>query len=241
LRGLILDEPSTIQLVGMSDKVDTLADPYRILDKTSVGCSTRVVDFQLMIAEATRTVPLSSKELESAIDVLSSAGQALQLTRFERLSYRALMVSVDVATVSFVAYNILIMIAAPRMPASDFNPEALGGIFVASIICLVVFLVSIIVGIVSLALNIPVFRKAFRERARLKELGLSSLSRSLWKESRRSRWIRRVRGILLIGTGIYILVFAVVFVAAATMAPFPEPEREARIVIFYLALPVRVL
>lgn len=60
---------------------------------------------------------------------------------------------------------------------------------------------GILVGIVSLALNIPLLRKVFRERARLKKLGLSSLSRSLWKESRRSRWSRwlsRAHGTLLI-------------------------------------------
>jgi hypothetical protein len=45
-------------------------------------------------------------------------------------------------------------------------------------------------------------RKLYRERASLKELGLSSLSKSLWKESRRSRWRSRAREVLLIVVGI---------------------------------------
>jgi hypothetical protein len=45
-------------------------------------------------------VALSPNELERTIKVLSSAGQTLQLTRFERITYRALLVSVDVAMAS---------------------------------------------------------------------------------------------------------------------------------------------
>ena len=50
-------------------------------------------------------VALSSTELERIIEVLSSAGQRLQLTLFEkRLSYRTLLVSVDAATASFFGF-----------------------------------------------------------------------------------------------------------------------------------------
>src|SRR5205823_3750004 len=67
-------------------------------------------------------------------------------------------------------------------------------------------LLAICVGLVAFALNIPFFIRTFRERKRLKELGLSSLTRSLWKESRRSRWISRIRGaVLLVVIGLLVI------------------------------------
>jgi hypothetical protein len=53
-----------------------------------------------MSAKATPTIAVSSKELGNAIEALSSAGRAFQLTRFQRLSYQALMISVDVGAAS---------------------------------------------------------------------------------------------------------------------------------------------
>lgn len=118
---------------------------------------------------AARTIALSSEELESTIEVLSSAAQALQLTRFERLSYRGLMVSVDVGAASFVA--------AVLLSSTGFGDEALQTrMFWAFKTLFLVFAASVLVGIVLLALNIPLIRKAFCERARLKTLGLSTLS-----------------------------------------------------------------
>jgi hypothetical protein len=165
-----------------------------------------------MSAKATQTVSLSSTELESAIGVLSSA-QALHLTRFERLSYRALMVSVDLAVLSFVAAFFFAVLALPLK-----DPEVLAAkrSFALYLVSSLVGAVSSLVGIVSLVLNIPLFRKALRERARLKQLGLSSLSESLWKESRRSRWISRARSALLIVIGILILAGAVGFIGSLT-------------------------
>jgi hypothetical protein len=148
----------------------------------------------------TRTIELDPKNLEGGIEALSSAAQAFQLTPFERFSYRALIVSVDVAMASLVAL-ITILIADP-----DNAP-------VVGVIC-IVFAVCVLVATVFLVLNTPLFRKAFRERAKLKELGLASLSESLWKESRRSRWIRRARGALFIMTAIFCLLaggFAAVY------------------------------
>jgi len=136
---------------------------------------------------ATRTIELDQKNLEAGIQALSSAAQAFRLTPFERRAYRALMVSVDVAAWSFVAYIFISELAS------------------------VTFAFAVVVGIVSLGLNIPLLRKLYRERARLKELGLSSLSKSLWKESRRNRWISRARRALLIVVGILIFVMAVFF------------------------------
>ena len=152
-----------------------------------------------MSAKDTRTISLSSKELEGAIDVLSNV-QALQLTRFERLSYLALMVSADLLVLSFFVSIIWPFVFGPFPVREEMSTSLL--------VYLNVYRGVVLVGVVSLVLNIPLFRKTFRERARLKQLGLSSLSQSLWKESWRSRWVSRVRGGLLIVIGILSLVSA---------------------------------
>jgi hypothetical protein len=135
-------------------------------------------------------IELERNDLDKSIEVLSSAAQALQLTR-----YRALMLSVDVATVTLAA----------AMIVSYFLQDWVFTVLVA------VCFVSILIGLVLLVLNIPLFVRVFREGARLKKLGLSSLSKSLWIEGRRSRWIRRARSYLLIGMGMFLVVAGVVF------------------------------
>lgn len=121
-------------------------------------------------------VALSSNELERTIEVLSSAGQTLQLTRLERITYRALLVSVDVAMASLFGCFLAIIFAS-------FSGDWL---WVLALVLGLVFAVSFLVAMLSLALNIPLLLKTFREDRRLKQLGLGSLSTSLWKESRRS-------------------------------------------------------
>jgi hypothetical protein len=153
----------------------------------------------------TRTIALDQKDLEAGIEALLSAAQALQLTRFERLSYRALMLSADV----FIASSVAISVTMPMFIAFSGGATGRSTLSWAVAVFSLVFIVSILVGMVSLALNIPLFRKASRERARLKELGLDSLSQSLWKESRRSRWISRVHGALLIVMSIFYLLAGV--------------------------------
>lgn len=144
----------------------------------------------------TRNIPLSSEQLDSAIEVLASAGQALQLTRFERLAYRALMISADVVMASYVAQ----LLATLPIMLDFVEPSgiALGIAYAVGFI----YYASVLAGIISIALNFPLFRKAFRDRARLKERGLSSLSYFLWKESRRSQRISRTREALLIVIGL---------------------------------------
>jgi hypothetical protein len=132
----------------------------------------------------TRTVPVSSNQLDTAIEVLSSAAREFQLTRFQRLSYRALIVSLDVVATCYLALEV-VLIFVQRPP------------FLNTII-----LLALLVGMLAFVLNIPLFLRVFRERARLKKLGLSSLSKSLWKESRRSRWISRIRGAVLMTAAI---------------------------------------
>jgi hypothetical protein len=149
----------------------------------------------------TRTVELDRNDLDKSIGVLSSAAQALQLTRFERVSYQALTVSVDL--VAAVIFAVFVMGVVERLSDWALPDYAAEWLSLAWFVC-------ILIGMVSLALNIALFRKVFRERARLKKLGLSSLSRSLWKESRQSRWISRAHGTLLIVAGI-ILLFMIAF------------------------------
>jgi hypothetical protein len=156
---------------------------------------------------ATRTIALDSKNLQGGIEALSSAARAFQLTPFERGAHRALMVSVDVAVGSFVAFvaliGIIAILAARGLEPKDFTPVQQAFVFAPLAASTVAFAFAVVVGTVSLALNIPLLRKFYRERARLKELGLSSLSESLWKESRRGRWISRARGVLLTVVGIF--------------------------------------
>src|SRR5262245_47990954 len=110
-----------------------------------------------MGAMATRTIPVSSKELESAIEVLSNVGHTLQLTRFERFSYRALMVSVDVAAVCFLFSFIIASLPIKLLPEDlQKSPEGLAVLVFSP---LAVYILSLLVALVLLALNIPVFLK----------------------------------------------------------------------------------
>jgi len=69
-------------------------------------------------------------------------------------------------------------------PVGDLLPfEQLSGIGlfigILEIILAAILFTALFSGMVSLVLNIPLFRKTVRESARLKQLGLSSLSQSL--------------------------------------------------------------
>lgn len=160
---------------------------------------------------STRTIAVSSKELDSAIEVLSNASQQLQLTRFERFSYHALMISADVLVITAIVSMVL---APPAFveAAKNLTPDYFS-YFRAAV--RVVSIGALFAGIVSLALNIPVFRKIFRERARFKELGLNYLYKRLWAESGRSRWIRRVRNGLLMVVGFIYLFGGILFLILA--------------------------
>lgn len=102
---------------------------------------------------STRTVALSSKELDSAIEVLSSA-KTLQLTRFEKISYRALIFSVDVAAACYIADNAW----NSYFEIHQFDEWSF------SLVVGLLFLLALLVGLVALALNTPLFLRAFRER-----------------------------------------------------------------------------
>jgi hypothetical protein len=168
---------------------------------------------------ASRTIALDSKHLEGGIEALSSASRAFQLTPFERRAYRALMVSVDVAAWSLLASIATFFIFRPGQ--KDLTPVQLA-FFIASMVAFIAFILAFVVGTISLVLNFPLVRKLYRERERLKELGLSFLSKSLWEESRRSRWISRARGALLIGVAILSFLFAVVYGVIGTIAKVDE-------------------
>jgi hypothetical protein len=179
-------------------------------------------------------VALSPNELERTIEVLSSAGQTLQLTRAERITYRTLLVSVDVALASLLGF-VLALIFAWQYPATVArNVEVSWPWWVVGVLA-TIFIVSLLVGLVALALNIPLLLKTFREGRRLKQLGLSSLSTSLWKESRRGRWISRLRNALILGISILFVVIVVVglvgMLAKDIVAPFSRDEEQTALLI----------
>jgi hypothetical protein len=139
----------------------------------------------LIRSMAIRTIPLDSKNLESGIEALSSAMRAFQLTRLERVAYYALMASVNVAVWGGLTLFFVVLLSGKYELARGV-PKALGTV-AAGIMTFGAGLAA-----VALLLNIPLAYKLFRERARLKKLGLAPLSKSLWQESRRARWISRV-------------------------------------------------
>jgi hypothetical protein len=159
-----------------------------------------------------RTLSLDQKSLEDGIAALSSAAHSFQLTRFERLLYRTLVVSVEVAVVSFLIA--LVFGTFLQVEAKRGIPLGLGSSLVLFGVELV-FSVAFLVGTVSLVLNIPLFYKTHTEAKRLKMLGLAALSTSLWKESRRSHWIRRVRSALVVIVAVLLLLFTGFLIAGA--------------------------
>jgi hypothetical protein len=203
-----------------------------------------------------RSVPLSSNDLDSAIDVLASAGQALKPTRRERWSYRALMISADVAMAS-IGIQFPIGVVAGMLLAPEPNDDPLkfvDRLFASSDIlaaflytAIAVSAVAVVVGIVSLALNVPLFREAQRNRAKLEERGLSSLSRVLWKQTRRSQWVSRIRAVLLVTVAScfildYLYLLYIVYVEAPDLETFGEfGEKISEPIIHWTLLVFRLL
>ena len=107
-----------------------------------------------MSAMATRTVALSSKELDSAIEVLSSARHALQLTRFQKFSYFALTVTADVI-MFLLAADIIVNILDESL---HVNERSLSPFFALGVV------VCVPIGLLSLALNYPLIHDAFLEK-----------------------------------------------------------------------------
>jgi hypothetical protein len=143
------------------------------------------------------------------------------------------MISADV-----VAWGWIAGIATSIIFGGDLKPDDLTPVQAALVFApWVAIPVAVIVGIVSLALNISLLRKLYRERARLKELGLSSLSKSLWKESWRSRWISRARGALTIFVGTFMTFSFLAYLMLRRTPTLPEEiESDWRIRIFVLLL-----
>jgi hypothetical protein len=156
-----------------------------------------------------RTVAIDPKNLESGIEALSSAAQAFRLTRFERGAYYLLKVSVDVTVWTWIVGFALFFLET----VTGIRPEDVGFIMGG------VLVFGTIIAAIALVVNIPLAAKLYRERARLKELGLASLSKSLWKEVRRGRWISQVARWGPIIT--LVIIFTVMFVFV-----FSDPARE---------------
>lgn len=151
-----------------------------------------------------RKVSVDREELDTAIDVLSSAAQAIRFSLFERFVYKLLILSVDV----FVTSSIVIFTITPY----NYQP----------LVAYILF-ISGATAIIALMLNIPLLLRAIRENTRLKRLGLDSLSKSLWKESRRGRWIDWVRQLVLVAFG-FILLF--ILLGSSLQFSFTTQENE---------------
>jgi phosphate/sulfate permease len=132
------------------------------------------------------------------------------------------MISVDVIISSFPAVLGFGLAMSPGDRGTSTWAHVISDIF---FILFLTFLLAVIVGVVSLVLNIPLLRKHHRERARLKELSLSSLSKSLWKESRRSLWINRARGVLLVVLGIFVVGMVIFYSVAGFYFYFYYDEK----------------
>jgi hypothetical protein len=136
-----------------------------------------------------RTIAVTPHELDIAIGALGSAQATLKLTRFQRVSYAAIMISADAVILCYLA-----QFASLALGATSLRDAGLF-VWVAASFTQIVFL---FLGAILLILNIPLFIKAHRESQKLKKNGLASLSNRLWRESRRSRWISRGREILFL-------------------------------------------
>src|SRR5262245_59255687 len=123
-----------------------------------------------------RTVAIDPKELERGIEALSSAGRAFRLTRFERGAYYLLTVTIDVTVWGVIALFVL-AIVLEALSVTEMKAFEVG-----EIIAVVLFFGTVL-AYIALIINVPLAAKLYRERARLKELGLASLSKSLWRES----------------------------------------------------------
>jgi hypothetical protein len=130
-----------------------------------------------------RTIALDSKDLEGGIEALSSAARAFRLTRFERGAYHGLMVSVYVTTWS--AITLIFLAVLIERGANDSVVRYVGVPAAIGRVC------GVCLATVALVLNIPLAARLYRERSRLTELGLASLSKSLWRARWRGRWTSR--------------------------------------------------
>ncbi len=184
-----------------------------------------------MMNSAPRTVNLDSQSLDKVIKALSDVVKDFNLTRRERISYWGLMLSADLAIAHFLITFVWLFssifvlnfvdksIVDATVTPPDWFKNVLGLLFILSLLAL---LLSILAGVPSLLFSISLLRKTFQERAKLELLGITGLTKSLWKESRRSRWLSRLRSGFLIFISVYMIIGAVsvsIFVKALTLRP----------------------
>jgi nucleotide-binding universal stress UspA family protein len=137
------------------------------------------------------------------------------------------MISVDLAIVTFLASIIgltMVLVVATDMEkagTSSWQWYLFG-------LAVIAFAGSFVAGVFALLLNVPLIRRTMQERSRLKTLGVTALSKSLWKASRRHRWLSRIRGGLIIFLGVLFTLET----ARAILARKLEPE-DAWLAVFY--------
>lgn len=157
-----------------------------------------------------RTVTLDSKTLDGAIDVLASAADQFRLSSRERSVYRLLMISTDTAIASFMLLfaALFALLLREEHIAASFGRE---NMFLVIGVVGILLALSALCALIALLLNIPLLRRTAAEEAAFRRLGVTALSRSLWKASRRRQWLSRLRGALLVVFGVLSGVLAAIY------------------------------
>lgn len=153
-----------------------------------------------------RTVNLDLQSLDKVIAVLTNAMKDYKLSLSERISYRGLMLSADFAIAHFVITYVFLASSIYWSIKSEVATISDSVLFVVGSLALLSGLtlgLSLLIGIPSLLFSINLIHKTFVERKKLRLLGVAELTKSLWKESRRSRWLSRFRSGFLVFIGVY--------------------------------------
>lgn len=157
----------------------------------------------MLLHPSLRTIDLDSRGVDAAIDALSSAVKSFSLKPRQRMIYRTLMATVDFGAVALLLPWLLYLVntcsAAWHFGTGDGWRDV--KTFLASATALLLA-GSLLSGMLVSLFAWPLFRLVWRERSRLKSLGLDSLSTTLWKASRKNPAWSSLRGVVLALLGV---------------------------------------
>jgi hypothetical protein len=153
--------------------------------------------FRISLMSAAKIIVRTSG-IESGIDALSRAAQAFQLTRMEQISYWVLMISADIISVTTIFLFSLALMGYTNDNSVFFT------------IVVYVWLIAGLTSVVALLLSSKLLLKLLRKQIEVRRLGLTRLSKSLWKESRRGRWTALIRGFVYVFAIVLLLLVAIV-------------------------------
>src|SRR3954454_18832271 len=132
----------------------------------------------------TRRVTLDPKTLEDGIEALSRAAQAFQLTRYQRFSYRALAISTDVLSATFITISVTLPFVFyheihNHLTSNDSGNDPLYIKYFSIVyeVAVVLCTLSMLTSILCLFLNVPTLIKFYREEKQLQRLGINIISK----------------------------------------------------------------